>query len=44
MVICRRFLEVNISVVNVFDVLFYFDKLGEVYLVDVCWKIIDLNI
>ena len=41
--ICRRFLEANISVANALDVLPYLDKLGEAYLVDVCWKLIDSN-
>ena len=41
--ICRRFLEANISAANALDVLPHLDKLGEAYLVDVCWKTIDSN-
>lgn len=40
---CRSFLEVNINVQNVLDVLPYLGKLEEDHLANVCWKIVDSN-
>lgn len=40
---CRSYLEANINAENVLDLLSVVEKMEEIYLTDVCWKVIDTS-